>query len=124
MVRASQIRKVVAQYLFDSNIDEFVLRFGDLSHNIHLFGESDAIVLSRKIESKLNDARLGCIERDDLRKELCNALTQDVVTEPSAVYVFVEPEFVVAPNAPVSSVKFFSDATNDTRNRESNLIPA
>jgi hypothetical protein len=71
MISANQIRNVVALFLVDNDADAFVLKFGELSHNIHLLGDAAAIELSRKIESRLNDVRLSCISKADFRKELC-----------------------------------------------------
>ncbi len=70
MVSAAQMREVISSYLSQDDVERFVLEFSPLSHNIHKNGDSEAIELANKIESKIADLHAALVTKSDFRSFL------------------------------------------------------
>jgi hypothetical protein len=64
MIRASQIREIVSNFLSHGDGDRFVFEFSRLSYNIHKNGDPDAVVIANLIESKMADLNAGGIAKN------------------------------------------------------------
>ena len=70
MVSADQIRNSVSDYLLSGDSDSFVLKFAELSFNVHKNGDREAIALVREIEAKISSLQTGCISKPDFQNFL------------------------------------------------------
>jgi hypothetical protein len=82
MVKAAQIRKVIAIYVSDvamsvhddavwrDKSDKFVLEFGKLAYNIHKGGTPEAFDLANRVEFLKADLICGCITKDQFVESL------------------------------------------------------
>ena len=78
MISANHIRDAAAKYLLHDDPDKFVLELAELSYNIHLNGDAEAIALSRAIEFKMADLRSGCMTLSDFKASLRKIITPEV----------------------------------------------
>lgn len=83
MISADQIRKIVENFLADNDANKFALQFASLSHNIHKNGDSGAIELVHKIQSRVADVSAKLIGVAELKI----ALREDITPPVSGAYI-------------------------------------
>lgn len=99
MVFAHQIREAVASYLSKAiDANGFLLKFSNLSHNVHRAGEPEAVRLADSIESRLADLRAGCISELEFRSLLRDSIYASAVNNMFVPVSFPTPlnQFAVA----------------------------
>jgi hypothetical protein len=99
MISADQIRKAVEDFLADSDANKFALQFASLSHDIHKNGDSDAIELARKIQSRLADVSAKLMGPSDLKV----ALREDIAPPISGAYIR-SPRFYTGSSANLATL--------------------
>lgn len=79
MIAASQVNKIVNDYIAKGDLDSFIEQFAAVSHNIHRRGNDEAIALCNKIESLLAALYAGVESEQFLRDNLQQLSSQAIV---------------------------------------------
>lgn len=87
MITVTQILKLVSNHLTNKTLEAFASEFAELFYDIENTGESGAIKLSYKIESKLADVTAGIASESSLENFLQSLLPSNQPIVPTFTYI-------------------------------------